>query len=231
MELARLLIFAQERLLGRGLASLLCGRFDTHTIESFERAGRLLGTDRVEIALWLGDRLDAETVDRIAQLKWAHPDLRLCLIASTADADALRVLLAHNPYGVAVLLRSGDLDVGDVLVSINEILTGRATLESSVLERLLEDRDDDDALTPLSPAEQEVLEMVAFGLRNGEIARRVWKSQKAVEKQVSHVFEKLGLDKDCTEHLDRRVTAARIFFSCRPERVPCDDAVGRAPLH
>ena len=56
------------------------------------------------------------------------------------------------------------------------------------------------------------------------------KSEKAVEKQVSHVFEKLGLDKGSATHLDRRVTAARIFFSCRPQSVANGDVRGYAPL-
>ena len=220
MHLARLLILAEERLLGRGLASLLEPRFETHSIESFQRASRLLGSDRVEIALWLGDLLDVCTIDQLEQLKRDHPGLRLCLLARAADADALRPLLAHYPRGVAVLYRTGELDVGQVLASLSEVVAGRATLEASVLERLIAaGRDEDDPLALLNPAEEEVLELVAEGLRNGEIARRVSKSEKAVEKQVSHVFEKLGLDKRTVPHLDRRVSAARIFFSCRPQSV------------
>jgi DNA-binding NarL/FixJ family response regulator len=229
LSFARLLILAEERLLGRGLASLLEPGFDTHAIESFERADRLLGADRVEIALWLGDRLDTETVEQLEELKRAHPGLRLCLIARAADADALRPLLRDGD-GVAVLLRCGDLDVNEVRASLSGILAGRSTLEPWVLERLIERaRDDHDALAQLTPMEHQVLELVAEGLRNREIARRVWKSEKAIEKQVSHVFEKLGLDHRSAPHLDRRVTAARIFFSCRPHAVPAGWSRGTPP--
>jgi DNA-binding NarL/FixJ family response regulator len=229
--LARLLILAEERLLGRGLASLLEPRFDTHNIESFQRANRLLGSDRIEIALWLGDRLDADTVDQLEELKRAHPGLRLCLLARAADPDVLRPLLAHDACGMAVLFRDGELDVGQVMGSLDEVLAGRVTLEASVLERLVRaGRNEKDELARLTPAEQEVLELVAQGLRNCEIARRIWKSEKAVEKQVSHVFEKLGLDKDAAPHLDRRVTAARIFISCRPQSVGLGATRGYAPL-
>src|SRR5215210_7124721 len=51
---------------------------------------------------------------------------------------------------------------------------------------------------------------------NCEIGDRLWKSEKAIEKRISHVFAKLGLDASCNGRLDRRVTAARIFFACRP---------------
>jgi hypothetical protein len=51
MQLARLLILADEQLLGRGLATLLESRFETHSVESFERARRLAGNGRREIVL------------------------------------------------------------------------------------------------------------------------------------------------------------------------------------
>jgi DNA-binding NarL/FixJ family response regulator len=229
MGLARLLILAEERLLGRGLASLLESRFETHSIESFERANRLLGSDRVEIALWLGDRIDADTARQITALKTAHPDLRLCLLARTADADALRPLFLEDGFGVAVLLRSGELDVGQVMASLEQVLAGRATVEPSILKRLVARPDADGILARLTPDEREVLALVAQGLRNRAIARRVWKSEKAVEKQVGHVFAKLGLGHETVPDLDRRVAAARIFFECRPDAVVTNGAGGIPP--
>ena len=228
--LARLLILAEERLLGSGLASLLEPRFETHNIESFQRANRLLGSRHAEIALWLGDRLDAATVDQLEELKRAHPGLCLCLLARAADPDVLRPLLAHDACGVALLFRDDELDARQVIGSLEEVLAGRVTVDASILERLIRaGRDNDDALGRLTPAEHEVLELVAHGLRNCEIARRIWKSEKAVERQVSHVFEKLGLDKEAVPHLDRRVTAARIFFACRPQSVGPAATRGYAP--
>jgi DNA-binding NarL/FixJ family response regulator len=220
MAVPRLLILAEERLIARGLASLLAPRFETHCVESFERLGRLLDRERVEVALWLGDRLDAHTVQQLAALKAAHPGLRLCLLTRAADIDALRPLLHDHPRGVAVLFRGGELDVGQVVGALNEVLAGRSILEPAVLERLLDNWPvNHEQLAGLTPAEREVLELVAHGLRNREIARRVWKSEKAIEKQVSHLFKKLGLDHEAAPHLDRRVTAARIFFSARPRGV------------
>ena len=220
MGLAKLLILAEERLVGRGLASLLESRFETHTIESFQRANRLLGSDQVEVALWVGERLDESTVAQLEDLKAAHPGLRLCLLARAANPDALRPLLTDDACGIAVMLRSDELDEDQVLACLETVLAGRATLERSVLRRLVQhEQDQDDPLARLTESEQEILELVAQGLRNCEIAKRVWRSEKAVEKQVSNVFEKFGLDRRSAPHLDRRVTAARIFFICRPQSV------------
>jgi DNA-binding NarL/FixJ family response regulator len=219
MGAARLLILAEERLLGRGLASLLEPRFETHSIESFQRLRRLVGSDHLEVALWLGDRLDASAIAELEQLSAAHPQLRLCLLVRAADVEALRPLLQRHRC-VAVLFRSDELDVGQVIGSLNEVLAGRSTLEPAVLKQLVDRAaPQDDELARLTPGEQEVLELIAEGLRNREIARRIWRSEKAVEKQVSHVFEKLGLDQQAASRLDRRVAAARIFLACRPQSV------------
>lgn len=227
MSVARLLILAEEQLIGRGLASLLAPRFETHSIESFARMRRLLGSSHVEVAVWLGERLDRPAVAQLEALKSEYPGLRLCLMTRTADVDALRPLLQHHPDGIAVLFRSGELDVNEVIGSLNQVLAGLSTLEPAVLGRLLDAGEvDGDDLAGLTLAEREVLALVAQGLRNREIARRVLKSEKAVEKQVSHVFKKLGLDQATAPHLDRRVTAARIFFTSRRENV----TVVSAPL-
>jgi DNA-binding NarL/FixJ family response regulator len=220
MGIARLLILAEERLIGRGLASLLEPRFETHSIESFQRLARLLGSGHAEVALWLGDRLDAGAVRQFEDLTRIHPELRLCLLVRAADVDALKPLLQHHPHGVAVIFRSGDLDLAHVVGSLNEVLAGRSTLEPAVLQRLIDRWSvENGALAQLTSAEREILELVSLGLRNREIARRIYKSEKAVEKQVSQVFRKLGLDQQATARLDRRVTAARIFLANHPQSI------------
>src|SRR3954468_13445885 len=125
-EFARLLILADERLLARGLASLLEQRYETHMIEPYERAGGLLGSTREEITLWVGDRVDTATVERLEQLRQRHPGVRLCILAHTADPDALRPLLRRTAGGVAVLLRRDQLDVGEVLAGPDDGVLGRA---------------------------------------------------------------------------------------------------------
>jgi DNA-binding NarL/FixJ family response regulator len=221
MEVARLLILADEQLLGRGLATLLEPRFETHRVESFERACRLAGNGRREIVLWVGNRLDATTAARLDEIRHSHPGARLCILTRTADPDALRALLARRPEAVAVLQRSDGLDLGTVVATLDDVLCGRSTLEPRILGQLVASGTDD-ALTELTPSEHEILELVAYGLRNGEIARRLWKSEKSVEKQVSHVFVKLGLQRSSHPHLDRRVAAARIYFACRPGTAAVD---------
>jgi DNA-binding NarL/FixJ family response regulator len=45
---------------------------------------------------------------------------------------------------------------------------------------------------PLSLREQEVLQLVAAGLKNAEIAERLFLSTETVKTHVRHIFDKLG---------------------------------------
>ena len=45
----------------------------------------------------------------------------------------------------------------------------------------------------LTPGEREVVKLVAAGLRNTEIATRLYVSRRTVETHLTHVFAKLGI--------------------------------------
>ena len=99
--------------------------------------------------------------------------------------------------------------------TLRQVAHGRAAVEPQILERLLLDLEEDLLPESLTPTEERVLEMIASGLRNREIARRTNRSEKAIEKQVGRVFAKLGLQADIDGRIDRRVTAARLFYTSR----------------
>ena len=67
-------------------------------------------------------------------------------------------------------------------------------------------------LTTLTPREREVLELMAEGLSNAEIAGKLYFSGAAVAKHVSSIFAKLGLTPD---EENRRVRAILMYLSER----------------
>ena len=90
----------------------------------------------------------------------------------------------------------------------------RSSDDPAILEVLL-DSEDAHGLAELTAAEREVAELVASGLRNATIGKRLFKSERTVEKHVSNIFAKLGLRPDRHPDLDRRVTTARIVLAER----------------
>jgi serine/threonine-protein kinase PknK len=70
-----------------------------------------------------------------------------------------------------------------------------------------------DPLNRLSPREREVLELMAEGLSNSGIARRLWITESTVEKHVRGILSKLGLAE--THDVHRRVLAVIAFLNGR----------------
>ncbi len=226
---ARVLLTTDEPLLGRALKCLL----EAHGLRAFDaerldRARRMLGVADNEVILWVGDRLDAEAAEQAREIREAHRGVGLCVLADSADPAALCALVANNAEGFAFLLRSKRPGIDELLDALGRAADGRSTVEPCILEQLTAPQDPhDNDLEPLSDGEREVLELVALGLRNHEIARRLWKSEKTIEKRIGHLFPKLGLHPGAHPHLDRRVAAARIYL-CKGPVGENGHRVGRA---
>jgi DNA-binding NarL/FixJ family response regulator len=182
------------------------------------RARRMVGSADKEVLLWVHDYLEAESLEQVRAIRQRRPQLGLCLLANGADPAGLRALLSDNARGFAFLLRVNRPDVDALLDALGRAADGLATLEPCLLERLFTRSSPRlTGLEWLSHREREVLELVALGLRNRAIARRLWKSEKTIEKHIGQLFSKLGLDRETNPHLDRRVAAARIFLcGCVP---------------
>ena len=68
----------------------------------------------------------------------------------------------------------------------------------------------DDPISSLTNREREVLELMAEGRSNGGIAERMVVTERAVEKHVTSIFQKLGLPQAAEDH--RRVLAVLAFL-------------------
>lgn len=212
------LVAGDEPLLVRGAALLLdrARDMDAIYVGSAVRARRLLPSGAQAIA-WAGDHLDEATLDCLREVRQAFPATGLCMLARRTHAGALQRLVDEGTERLAFASRPERYDARDFVELIRAVLRGRSSIDPSLIRHATSGTIAEDRLQ-LTDAEREVMEMVAAGLRNREIARRLWKSEKAVEKQVGRLFQKLGLPADSTTHLDRRVAATRIYLARRPER-------------
>jgi DNA-binding NarL/FixJ family response regulator len=213
-------IVDNEPLYAHALEALIEKRtsFRPLVAESLVESLALLGSGMPEAILWSGECLNDDALEQVKDARCTHQGTGFCMLAQSADPCALQDFLAGGAGPFAVVLRNGSLELPEILTALECVLAGRSMLDPQVLEEVLSgSRHVDDPLAPLTVTEREILDLVAAGLNNKTIASRLFRSQKAVERHVGHIFLKLGLRQESSTDLDRRVSAARIFL-LQPQR-------------
>ncbi|HEX8646046.1 MAG TPA: response regulator transcription factor [Thermoleophilaceae bacterium] len=212
------LVAGDEPLLVRGAALLLdrAQDIDAIYVGSASRARRFMSSG-AEVVAWAGGHLDESALESLRELREQFPRTGLCLLARRADEAGLKRLVGQSADRFALAFHAERLDARDFVDMIRTVLRGRSTFDAALLRQLSSDPHEEEDLE-LTQSERDVMELVASGLRNREIGRRLWKSEKAVEKQVGRLFQKLGLPAGSTGHLDRRVAATRIYLARQAAR-------------
>jgi DNA-binding NarL/FixJ family response regulator len=130
--------------------------------------------------------------------------------AAFYEEDYALDLIGERPEGVGYLLKERVGDVEAFAEAVGRVAAGGSALDPEVVGRMLGRRRADGPLDALSPREREVLGAVAEGKSNRGIAEALFISDAAVEKHVTHIFSKLGLNQSPNEH--RRVLAALTYL-------------------
>lgn len=110
--------------------------------------------------------------------------------------------------GLGYLLKERVARVADFFDSLAIVARGGTVIDPQVAARLVANRRS--ALDALSPREREVLELMARGMSNPQIATQLVLSAGAVSKHVANVFTKLGLP---PEEDNRRVRAVLAYLT------------------
>jgi DNA-binding NarL/FixJ family response regulator len=119
-------------------------------------------------------------------------------------------LLADRAGAVGYLLKDRVSAIAEFLDALKRVADGGTVLDPEVVAQLLVRRRRDDPLRELTPREREVLGLMAEGLSNTAIARKLVVSDGAVEKHVRNIFTKLQLPPDDEQH--RRVLAVLAYL-------------------
>jgi DNA-binding NarL/FixJ family response regulator len=80
------------------------------------------------------------------------------------------------------------------------------SLTARVLERIRNGPEEDPRLAPLSEQERRILDLLAEGLTNRQIAERMYLAEKTVKNYVSNLLMKLGMER----RTEAAVYAARL---------------------
>jgi DNA-binding NarL/FixJ family response regulator len=122
------------------------------------------------------------------QITAAHPDTRIIVL--TSFSDDRRIVAALRAGAAGYLLKHVGPD--ELLTAIRAAAAGDAPLDPKAGRVLLQQR----SLRPahdLSGREEEVLRLVASGLANKQIARKLAISERTVKAHLTNIFQRLGV--------------------------------------
>jgi len=118
----------------------------------------------------------------------AEPEARVVMLTAFSDRD--RVVAALDAGAIGYLLK--DADPQEVIDAIRAAARGEAPLAPRAARELLASRSEEQR-ADLSRRERQVLVLVAEGLPNKLIARRLEISEKTVKSHLTSVFQRIGV--------------------------------------
>ncbi len=190
----RVLVADDHRLMREGTAALLT-RDPAIVVVGLAAGGEQalalageLAPDVLVLDLWMPDLSGIEVC---AEVRARHEDVQvLILTVSEQEPD----LLAALRVGAAGYLLK-DMPPAELVEAVLGAGAGEPRIPASMASRVLSEVDGGGLglIEDLSPREREVLEQMADGLRNREIAERLFLSEATVKTHVRHVLDKLRL--------------------------------------
>ena len=144
------------------------------------------------------------------EIRAEHPGTGVLVLSQAVEVRHAFELFSEQPEGFGYLLKDRVLDVDEFYESVRRVGRGGTVVDPEVVAQLMGRRRERDPLAELTPREREVLELMAEGLSNQGICRRLVLSPKTVETHVHSIFGKLDLPQEQDEH--RRVLAVLVFL-------------------
>jgi DNA-binding NarL/FixJ family response regulator len=138
------------------------------------------------------------------------PGTPILVLSQYVEVSYADDLLADRLGAVGYLLKDRVSLVAEFLDGLRRVAGGGTVLDPEVVSQLLVRRRRDDPLRNLTPREREVLGLMAEGLSNNAIARKMVVTDGAIEKHVRNIFTKLSLHQDEEQH--RRVMAVLAYL-------------------
>lgn len=223
----RLLVVDDHTLFRRGLVALLAGDRSLAVAGEASDAGeavRQAAALQPDVILLDNHLPGATGIQALPGLKDAAPKARVILLTVSEDEQDLQAALRGGAHGYLLKTIEGDL----LTQAIHRAMRGEPIISPELTGKLVTAFQTSsaqavpaaaprDPLAQLSPREQEVLEQIARGASNKEIARTLSIAETTVKIHVQHILRKL----DLTSRVQAAVFAAGMV---KPRVASSDDS-------
>lgn len=206
----RVIIAEDEALLREGLSRLLTDEgYDVvaTAATATELVNRTLAVrpDLVITDIRMPPNHTRDGIEAALQLRAALDSLAVLVLSQHVDSAGATELLGGGARGVGYLLKQRIMDIDPFLQALPQLLAGATVIDPAVVESMIERRRPDNLVDRLSPRRRETLALMAEGLSNARIAERLVVTEHAVARNISAIFDTLGLPPSADDH--RRVLA------------------------
>jgi DNA-binding NarL/FixJ family response regulator len=197
---ARVLVADDQTVVREGIVTLLGLLPEVEVVGAAvdgEDAVRLVAELAPDVVLMDLRMPRCDGVEATRRIRDEHPGTQVVVLTTFADDESLFPALKAGARGYLTKDAGGD----EIVRAVHSVLSGDAGLSPSIQRRLLE-RLSEPEPEPVEPAgppdgltlrESEVLILIADGLSNHEISRRLHVSTTTVKTHINNLFAKTGL--------------------------------------
>jgi DNA-binding NarL/FixJ family response regulator len=206
----RVYLLDDHEVVRRGLRDLLEREGDIEVVgesSSAEEAARRIPALRPHVAVLDARLPDGSGIDVCRDVRSVDPSIRALILTSYEDDEALFAAIMAGASGYVLKQVRGN----DLVEAVRTVAVGQSLLDPAITQRVL-DRirrgpDQPAELAALTEQERKILELIAEGLTNRQIAGRMFLAEKTVKNYVSSLLSKLGLER----RTQAAVLATRLF--------------------
>ena len=205
----RIFLVDDHEIVRRGLADLIDAQADLEVAGEAATAAQAVARIPVvapDVAIVDLRLPDGNGVEVCREVRSQAPAIACLIFTSFSDDEALFDAIMAGASGYLLKQIKGV----DLLDAIRRVAAGQSLLDPAVtarvLERLRVGPQHDERLTRLTDQERRILDLVAEGLTNRQIAQRIFLAEKTVKNYVSNILAKLGMER----RTEAAVYAARL---------------------
>jgi len=211
----RVFLLDDHEVVRRGLRELLEAEGDIEVVGEAGTAEEALGRippTKPDVAV-LDVRLpDGDGVEVCRTIRSAHPEIACLMLTSFDDDEALFEAIVAGATCYVLKQVKGS----DIIDAVRQVGAGRSLLDplltARVMDRLRAGSTEDPRLAGLTAQEHRVLELLADGKTNRQIAAEMFLAEKTVKNYVSNLLAKMGMHR----RTEAAVYAARHTQPPRP---------------
>src|ERR671931_988337 len=125
-----------------------------------------------------------------AEIRRLHPTVSVLVLSQHLEPTYMLELVGDDASGVGYLLKDRVRDVAEFVDAVERVAAGATAFDPGVVSSLVKGQRGS-PLVELTERERSVLSLIAEGRSNRAIAKQLFLSSRAVERDVQAIFRKL----------------------------------------